>query len=48
VSPTLELSEEVMKKKAHSIIDEYLGIRDLNVSRNLAFSGELDSLWAVR
>ena len=47
VSPTPELSEEVMKKKALSIIDEYLDIRDMKVGANAAFSGEFDSLWAV-
>jgi len=47
VSPTPELSEEAMKKKAHAIIDEYLDIRDMKVGENAAFSGELDSLWAV-
>ena len=48
VSPTPELSEEVMKKKALSIIDEYLDIRDMKVGEIAAFSGEFDSLWAVR
>ena len=48
VSPTPELSEEVMKKKALSIIDEYLDIRDMKVGEIGAFSGEFDSMWAVR
>lgn len=37
VSPTTELSEEVMKKKALSIIDEYLDIRDMKVGVNAPF-----------
>ena len=44
VSPTPELSEEVMKKKALSIIDEYLDIRDMKVGETAAFPGEFDSL----
>ena len=30
-SPTPELTEEVMKKKAHAIIDEYLDIKYMEV-----------------
>ena len=47
-SPTPQLSVEVMKKKALSIIDEYLDIRDLQVGEIATFSGELDCLWAMR
>ena len=36
-----------MKKKALSIIDEYLDIRDMKVGETAAFSGEFDSLLAV-
>lgn len=32
VSPAPELTPEVMKKKAKSIIEEYLNIRDMKVS----------------
>lgn len=35
VTPTTELSEEVMKKKALSIIDEYLDIRSMEVGETV-------------
>ena len=35
VTPTTELSEEVMKKKALSIIDEYLDIRSIEVGETV-------------
>ena len=37
VTPTTELSEEVMKNKALSITDEYLNIRDIKVSKTFLF-----------
>ena len=52
VSPTPDLSEEVMKKKAHAIIDEYLDIKYMEVGERQhsapCKTGELDSQWVVR